>query len=119
MFHHTTGYSVPEAAALAQELSGRDRLNSGSIAPWIRDRVRRRWREQRLFRFLNRMLFLAAAPTERYRILQHFYRLPESVIDRFYAGQLTTGDGVQVLTGIPPIPIHRALRYLLPSSSRS
>jgi lycopene beta-cyclase len=89
------------------------------VGPWIRDRVRRRWREQRVFRLLNRMLFLAAAPSERYRILQHFYRLPEPVIDRFYAGRLQPGDAVRVLTGTPPVPIRHALRYVLPSSSRS
>ncbi len=117
LFHHTTGYSVPEAAALAEALPGRPDLNSRVIAPWIRLRVARRWREQQVFRLLNRMLFLAAAPYERYRILQHFYRLPESVIEHFYAGRLTARDASRVLTGTPPIPIHRALRYVLPSSS--
>ena len=66
----------------------------------------------------NRMLFLATAPMHRYRILQHFYRLPESVIEHFYAGRITAGDARRILTGTPPIPIHRALRYVLPSSSR-
>jgi lycopene beta-cyclase len=119
LFHHTTGYSLPEAARLAQDLPVQDRLHSAGLAPWIRGRVQRRWGEQRLFRFLNRMLFLATPPADRYRILQHFYRLPESVIDHFYAGRLSAGDARRVLTGTPPIPIHRALRYLLPSSSRS
>jgi len=119
LFHHTTGYSVPEAAALANALPGLPDLHSRVVGPWIRDRVRRRWRAQRVFRLLNRMLFLAAAPSERYRILQHFYRLPESVIDRFYAGRLKPGDALRVLTGTPPIPIRHALRYVLPSSSRS
>lgn len=119
LFHHTTGYSVPEAASLADELSRLPDLHSGAVAPWIRRRVARRWREQRVFRLLNRMLFLAAAPAERYRILQHFYRLPESVINHFYAGALTVGDISRVLTGTPPVPVHRALRYVLPSSSRS
>ncbi|MEO7387118.1 MAG: lycopene beta-cyclase CrtY, partial [Gammaproteobacteria bacterium] len=119
LFHHTTGYSVPEAAALAEDLPGLSALHSGSIAPRIRERVRRRWREQRVFRLLNRMLFLGAAPADRYRVLQHFYRLPESVIDHFYAGRLTPGDALRVLTGTPPIPIRQALRYVLPSSSRS
>ena len=117
LFHHTTGYSVPEAAALAEALPRMPDLHSRVIAPWIRQRVLRRWREQRIFRLLNRMLFLAAAPAERYRILQHFYRLPESVIDHFYAGRLTARDTSRVLTGTPPVPIHRALRYVLPSSS--
>jgi lycopene beta-cyclase len=117
LFHHTTGYSVPEAARLAHELSGHESLDSGSLAPRIRERVRGRWGQQRIFRLLNRMLFLAAAPQDRYRILQHFYRLPESVIDHFYAGRLTPGDAVRILSGTPPVPVHRALRYLLPSSS--
>jgi len=77
----------------------------------------RRWREQRVFRLLNRMLFLGAAPADRYRVLQHFYRLPEPVIERFYAGRLTLADTGRVLTGTPPIPVRHALRCVLPSSS--
>lgn len=118
LFHHTTGYSVPEAAALADALPRLPDLQSRFVAPWIRERVRRRWREQRVFRLLNRMLFLAAAPADRYRVLQHFYRLPESVIGHFYAGRLTLRDTSRVLTGTPPVPIRHALRYVLPSSSR-
>lgn len=118
LFHHTTGYSVPEAATLADDLPGLPELTSAAAAAWLRERVRRRWREQRVFRLLNRFLFLGAAPAERYRILQHFYRLPERVIEHFYAGRLTLGDKSRVLTGTPPIPIHHALRYVLPSSSR-
>jgi hypothetical protein len=41
------------------------------------------------------------------------------VIDHFYAGRLTLHDTSRVLTGTPPIPLHQALRYVLPSSSRS
>lgn len=118
LFHHTTGYSLPEAAGLADELPRLPDLKSAPVAAWIRARVQRRWREQRLFRFLNRMLFLGAAPWERYRILQHFYRVPEPVIENFYAGRITGRDARHILTGPPPIPIHRALRYVLPSSSR-
>ena len=119
LVHHTTGYSVPEAAALADALPVQPALHSAAVATWIRARAQRRWREQRVFRLLNRMLFLATAPMHRYRILQHFYRLPESVIEHFYAGRITAGDARRILTGTPPIPIHRALRYVLPSSSRS
>jgi lycopene beta-cyclase len=118
LFHHTTGYSVPEAAALAHELAGQNRLQSASIAPWIRSRVQRRWREQWIFRLLNRLLFLAAVPAERYRVLEHFYRLPEPVIERFYAGHLTGRDALRILSGTPPVPVRRALPCLLPSSSR-
>lgn len=119
LFHHTTGYSLPEAAALADDLAAVTDLCSAHIGPWIRDRAQRRWQEQRLFRMLNRMLFLAAAPAERYRVLQHFYRLPQAVIERFYAGRTSINDARQILSGRPPVPVIRALRTLLPSASRS
>lgn len=118
LFHHTTGYSLPEAAGLADELA---RLaaapgglgSSASIGPMIRRRFLRRWRQQAFYRMLNRLLFVAARPDERYRIMQHFYRLPEPTIARFYAGRSTAGDAFRILTGKPPIPIPRALWSLL------
>ncbi|MEZ5566351.1 MAG: lycopene beta-cyclase CrtY [Gammaproteobacteria bacterium] len=118
LFHHTTGYSLPEAAALADELPRQAGLTSVPVSAWIRQRTARRWRDQRIFRLLNRMLFLAAQPAERFRILQHFYRLPTAVIERFYAGRLSTADAGRILSGRPPVPIHRALRYVLPASSQ-
>jgi len=117
LFHHTTGYSLPEAAALADDVSRQASLDSETIAPWIRHRVQKRWREQRIFRLLNRLLFLAAAPAERYRVLEHFYRLPAPVIERFYAGRLRFPDALRILSGKPPVPVRRAWPYLLPSSS--
>ncbi|MBM4220755.1 MAG: lycopene beta-cyclase CrtY [Gammaproteobacteria bacterium] len=119
LFHHTTGYSLPEAAALADDLAGLADLRSEAVGPWIRGRARRHWQEQRLFRMLNRMLFLAAAPAERYRVLQHFYRLPRPVIERFYAGHTGVSDALRILSGKPPVPVLRALRCLPPSASRT
>jgi lycopene beta-cyclase len=118
LFHHTTGYSLPEAAALADDLAalatGPGGLGgSDRIGPWIRRRFLRRWRQQGFYRMLNRLLFVAARPDERYRIMQHFYRLPEPTIARFYAGRSNVGDMLRILTGKPPIPIPRALWSLL------
>jgi lycopene beta-cyclase len=63
------------------------------------------------------MLYRAAEPTERYRVLEHFYRLPEALIGRFYAGRLTAWDKLKVLTGRPPVPVGKALAALLSSGS--
>jgi lycopene beta-cyclase len=52
-------------------------------------------------------------------VLQHFYRLPQPVIERFYAGRLGINDARQILSGRPPVPVLRALRCLPPSASRS
>jgi lycopene beta-cyclase len=58
------------------------------------------------------MLFKAAEPAARYRILERFYRLDPSLIGRFYAGTSTMIDKARVLTGKPPVPIRRAIRAL-------
>ena len=63
------------------------------------------------------MLYRAAEPGQRYRVLEHFYRLPEELIGRFYAGWPTAWDKLRVLTGRPPVPVGRALSALLSSGS--
>jgi lycopene beta-cyclase len=61
---------------------------------------------------LNRMLFWAARPGERYRVLERFYGLPEALIARFYAARLTGLDKLRILSGKPPVPIRAALRCI-------
>jgi lycopene beta-cyclase len=71
------------------------------------------WARGRFNRLLTRMLFKAAEPDGRYRVLQRFYGLPEGLIARFYAGRSTLADKARVLIGKPPVPIHRAIRAIL------
>ena len=58
------------------------------------------------------MLFGAAEPAERYRVLQRFYRLSPTLVQRFYAGRSTRADQLRILAGRPPVPVHRAVRAL-------
>jgi lycopene beta-cyclase len=115
LFHHTTGYSLPDAVRLADVIASARSLGSAPLAARIRDLSLRRWREQRFFRLLNRLMFEAAPPGERYRTLQHFYRLREPLIGRFYAGRLRRLDALRVLVGKPPVPLGRAIGCLLRS----
>jgi lycopene beta-cyclase len=110
--HHTTGYSLPDAARLADLIAAAPELSSSAIAALVRDYALRRWREQGFFRMLNRLMFDAARPGERYLMLQHFYRLPDASISRFYAGRLSLQDRLRILSGRPPVPVSRALRCL-------
>jgi lycopene beta-cyclase len=113
LFNHTTGYSLPEAVRLAEAIAAEPQLDSSRIATLVRDHSLRRWREQRMFRLLNRLMFEAAEPAARYRTLQHFYGLPEPLIRRFYAGELRGADGLRLLLGRPPVPVARALGTIL------
>jgi lycopene beta-cyclase len=58
------------------------------------------------------MLFGAAAPIDRYRVLERFYRLDRRLIERFYAGRSTLADKVRILAGKPPVPVGRAVAAL-------
>ncbi len=113
-FHPTTGYSFSLALRVAEAMSSAP-VDTGGVAlgRWARERFLRHWREGRYFRLLNRMLFHAAVPDERYRIFEHFYRLPPGLIGRFYAGTLTTADKARILSGWPPVAVGRAAAALL------
>jgi len=117
LFHPTTGYSLPEAAGLADAIAAAPDLRSPALYALTRDRSQEAWRRGGFFRLLNRMLYRAAEPAERYRVLEHFYRLPEPLIARFYAGRLTWWDRVRVLSGRPPVPMGRALRAMWTSGA--
>ncbi len=109
LFHPTTGYSLPDAATLADAICQLPTIDAISVERLIRERSMRLWRDRAFFRLLNRMLFRAARPGERYRVLERFYGLPEPLIARFYAARLTRLDKVRLLLGKPPVPIGAAL----------
>ena len=118
LFHPTTGYSLPEAVRLADAIATSADLRSPALYALTRGRSREAWRRGRFFRLLNRMLYRAAEPERRYRVLAHFYRLPEPLVGRFYAGRLTWRDKIRVVSGRPPVPFGRALVALLAPGMR-
>jgi lycopene beta-cyclase len=108
-FHPTTGYSLPDAVRNAALLAVQQDFSSAAIDSLFRNRAATLWKERAFYQLLNRMLFRAAEPEQRYRVLQHFYRLPDALIGRFYAGQLTALDKLRILSGRPPVPLGKAL----------
>ena len=113
LFHPTTGYSFAEAVRLADSVAALPRFDAATVAAAIETQARRRWREQRMFRGLNRMLFRAGRPDERWTVMRRFYHFPEPLISRFYAGQLAAADKLRLVSGKPPVPILPALRALM------
>lgn len=112
LFHPTTGYSLPDAVRLANLIADRWPSNSRDLAGAIRRYAAGQHQTQSFYRLLNRMLFLAAEPERRHLVLERFYKLPTPLIERFYAGRTSAADIVRILTGKPPVPIHRALACL-------
>ncbi|WP_253272984.1 lycopene beta-cyclase CrtY [Halomonas sp. PR-M31] len=110
LFHPTTGYSLPHAVRLAQRIAALDNLSAASLFTAIRDEAKQEWRQQGYFRLLNRMLFLAGSPSQRWQVMQRFYGLSESLIESFYAGRLSAVDKARILVGKPPVPLGEAIR---------
>jgi len=116
-YHAVTGYSFPDALKAAywlawdikcfeevdKELSDKHMLSANAIM------LDTHFKQERFLRLLNRMLFRAAKPEARYKVLQRFYGLPQGLIERFYAGQLTRRDKLRILIGKPPVPVTKAL----------
>lgn len=118
LFHPTTGYSLPSAVRLADLIAEQKQFDSASLAALIRLFAVKQWRQQRFFRLLNRMLFLAGPPAKRWQVMQRFYRLNDGLIERFYAGQPTVIDMARILTGKPPVPVGEAVQAVLKKTPR-
>lgn len=111
--HPLTSYTLPFAAETALAVARAGSLDGPELAALIEARAADHWRAMSFYRDLGRMLFQAAAPDERWRVFSRFYRLPEPLIDRFYAGRSTMLDKLRVVTGKPPVPFWRGVSALL------
>jgi lycopene beta-cyclase len=109
LFHPTTGYSLPDAVRTASLIATSSDLSGAALHDLTHRFARSMWRRRGFYRMLDKMLFKAAEPAERYRILERFYRLDPRLIGRFYAGRSTMTDKARLLMGKPPVPIGRAV----------
>ena len=108
-FQAVTSYSLPDAVRNAIFIAEQSDLDGDKLHLLMRQRAQEHWRAGKFYRMLNRMLFRGADTTDRYKILERFYRLKPGLIERFYAGKTTGGDKARILSGKPPIPIGKAI----------
>ena len=110
--HPLTSYTIPIAVENALAIASHAYLSGPELAQFVHRRANEHWRKTAIYRALGRMLFKAAEPERRVDIFQRFYRLPEGLIERFYACRTTLPDQVRILSGKPPVSILRAIRAL-------
>lgn len=110
--HPVTSYSLPDAVRNAIYISELPDFDGDRLNMLMRQRAQEHWKAGNFYRILNRMLFRAAEPGERYKVLERFYRLKPGLIERFYAGQSTAGDKARILSGKPPVPVGKALKAI-------
>jgi len=116
-FHAVTGYSFPDALRAAYWFAWdlqcfeneRHEVSAGHMITANAVMLDAKYQSESFLRLLNRMLFRACEPDQRYKVLQRFYGLSQGLIERFYAGQLTSADKARILIGKPPVPVTKAL----------
>ena len=99
-FHPVTGYSLPLAVRVAQALARAGsaiemRAALASLARFLSP-------QHRFGCLLNRLMFGAMPPADRWTALDRFYRLPAPIIARFYGSRTTVLDRLRLLLGRPP-----------------
>ena len=112
-YHAATGYSLLEAVKSANVICEMIEQNSPDFAPALLHEMAYHrvdhYHEEKFLRLLNRMLFRAAKPEQRYKVLQRFYGLDEGLIERFYRNRISKKDKLRILSGKPPVPVTKAL----------
>ena len=111
--HPLTSYTLPFAVETALAIAADADLPGVQMAAMVEQRARRHWARTRYYRMLGSMLFGAAKPDRRYRIFEHFYRLNEGLVERFYAARSTFPDKARILSGKPPVPVGKAITALI------
>lgn len=109
-FHPTTGYSLPQAARVAEQIAAQPLSARPSAS--FRAMVAHHDQQARFAVLLNRLLFRATLPQKRRDVLGRFHELPLTTVLRFYALRLTRLDRTRILCGRPPrgVSFARALR---------
>ncbi len=98
--HPATGYSFPVAVRLALAVARTSPEGAHAAAAALAGRLAPR---QRFARFLNRLLFTAVVPEQRWQVFRRLYRsLPDALMSRFYALEFGPFDAVRMVAGWPP-----------------
>ncbi|XGC81213.1 lycopene beta-cyclase CrtY [Bdellovibrio bacteriovorus] len=114
-FHPVTGYSLPDAVKIADGISQLKSPSTAAVRKFLNRFRNEQYWQKRYFYLLNRLLFQAARPTERFKIFERFYSLQESLIANFYRSSLSHVEKIRILSGKPPVPVTEALKCLINS----
>lgn len=117
-YHPTTGYSFYQAVATAENISRLASKDLKNIPQRLRELAEQTQKDQEFYRRLNNMMFYAAEPSDRYRILERFYEHDADLIARFYAGRTSMKDKMRILSGRPPIPMQKAIKHFFSRQDR-
>lgn len=110
--HPVTSYSLPDAVRTAIYVANLPDFDGDRLNMLLKRRAEQHWDNGQFYRMLNRMMFKASTPDQRYQIFERFYKLDPKLIARFYAGRSNGTDKLRILSGKPPVPVGKALKAI-------
>lgn len=117
LYQPVTGYTLPQTFRAIGKLVSLEKFDTQSWKEALKKFRKDEDEQMAFFYFLNKILFNVAIPQDRYRVLQHFYRLPQSLIENFYKGKLSYIERIRIFIGRPPVPLLKFLKYLMSTKS--
>ncbi|MCE2974530.1 MAG: lycopene beta-cyclase CrtY [Sediminibacterium sp.] len=109
LFQPVTGYSLPYAFEFLNLLL----QSQGDLPRTFKhylDWQKKIQQRQKMFYYLNRLLFLAADREKEYLCFERFYTFNEKRIERFYNGQFSKLDWLAMFSGRPPVSVIKAIK---------
>ena len=113
IFHDVTGYSTADAFRVCSALTSVKEVSYFEYQQTLDRYLEKQEKRRKFYRLLNRLMFKASDSKDRYKMLQHFYHLPQGLIERFYSGESSLWDRVRLFLGKPPVSVFRALKVIL------
>lgn len=111
-FQPVTSYSLPDAVRTAIFVANLPDFDGDRLNMLLKRRAEEHWQDGQFYRMLNRMMFKASTPDQRYQIFERFYKLDPRLIARFYAGRSTNTDKLRIMSGKPPVPVGKAWKAI-------
>ncbi|XZR52786.1 MAG: lycopene beta-cyclase CrtY [Enterobacteriaceae bacterium] len=112
-FHATTGYSLNISLILSNKILQFNNLNYINILNEFNNLSNNIYKNQKKYILLNKIFFILIKSNKRYKLIQKFYNLPESLINRFYLEKINFLDILKIITLKPPISYFKIFCYLI------
>lgn len=101
LFHVTTGYSLAVNYNFIWQMYSH--LNQKDLNTIWYKKQQNFYKSMQFYRMMNRFLFIAGKTDKRYKFLETFYqRQSEGAVARFYAGNSTLKDKMNIFSGKAP-----------------
>ncbi|WMC20247.1 MAG: lycopene beta-cyclase CrtY [Enterobacteriaceae bacterium PSpyr] len=113
LYNLTTGYSINISLKLSNNILKINHINCKKILNEFNKLSKKIYNKQKFYILLNAIFFLFIKPNKRYKLIQSFYNLPKSLINRFYLKKINFLDIIKIITLKPQFSYFKILCFII------